>query len=130
MAKEWQKFGRYSADVVKKEVPQYREKLKELQYLQECVVDAVSFVLDMHTNSEYMSSEILTPCNTELNILRNDTKIESADMNASVSSREAPDVGFWRRDLSYSHKKTNSSASETSAASTVFLLRFELFLNI
>ena len=53
LAKEWQKFGKYSANVVKKEVPVYKSKLEVLEKMQNELVDTLENCLTLFEDQFY-----------------------------------------------------------------------------
>ncbi|XP_038075157.1 coiled-coil domain-containing protein 85C-like [Patiria miniata] len=73
LAEEWQRFGRYSASVLRTEVVGYQEKLKELesqqqQLLQENLeLKELCFLLDKERQANRRSS-LCSQCNTTLNL--------------------------------------------------------------
>ena len=117
LAKEWQKFGRYSADVVKKEVPQYREKVKQLESLQECILDSLGIVLDMYTSSTF---EIVPQQSTQVA----DGRRASFDMNTSVSSSETSNRGYWQPESAYSERSASDASQISQNSCTVFRILY------
>ncbi|XP_022097984.1 coiled-coil domain-containing protein 85C-like [Acanthaster planci] len=73
LAQEWQRFGRYSANVLRTEVVGYQEKLKELEMRQERLLQEnlelkeLCFLLDQERQAERRNS-LCSQCNTSLNL--------------------------------------------------------------
>ena len=76
LAKEWQKFGKYSANVVKNEVPLFKARLKTLEELQNEVIDTVGNYLSLSEMSEKAPKDNSTQS----------TKLRGEDQNQLDSS--------------------------------------------
>lgn len=84
LAREWQRFGRYTASVMRQEVSAYQSKLRELDNKQqELIKDNLELKeLCLYLDEERSGSNVCPSCGTGTSTLRDDGDGSSSSTNA------------------------------------------------